>query len=661
MKHLHLDYETFSPVDITKCGHYRYAEEAEIILLAYAFDDEPVRCVDVLSGEPIPQEFLDALVDPGVMKFAHNAAFERVITRQSLGIEIPIEQIRCTSIWAASLGLPASLGPLSEVLKLGDKAKMKEGKALIRRFCVPCKPTKKNGQRTRNLPEHFAQEWETFKQYNIQDVEAEREVHRRIAPYPLPEKEWRLWAIDQRINDEGIRLDLTLVANAIKLADSIRQRLFDRAQEITGLDNPNSRNQLMKWLDSEDIFTTDLTKKTVESILGSGTSNEKVIELLQIRQQMAKASVSKYEAMARAVCRDGRLHGMFKFYGAGKTARWAGQIVQMQNLPSKGLIKDIELAREMLLAGSFETLELLYPDIPRVLSSLIRTAFLPDEGELMPVADFSAIEARKLAWVSNEQWRLDLFNEGGKLYETSAERMFNLPPGSVTKKDPNRQKGKVAELALGYQGWENALITMGALEMGLELGELAPIASAWREANPAVVAYWEGCEKAAMAAVKTKTRVPVLTKYQRQPFVHYESDGKFLFCELASGRRLAYAKPRIGRNDRGNMAVSFEGLNSKTKQWMRSWLYGGLLVENICQASARDNLAETLFACDAHPLLRKIRLHVHDEIGLSVPAELAETALHELEKIMAETPDWAPGLPLKGDGFITPYYRKDDD
>lgn len=661
MTDLHFDYETFSPVDITKCGHYRYAEEAEIILLAYAFDDEPVVVVDVMGGESIPQRFLDALIDPQVVKYAHNMGFERVITKRCLGIEIPLDQVRCTSVWAAHLGLPARLGPLSEVLKLGDKAKLKIGEALIRKFCVPCKPTKKNGQRTRNLPEHFPEDWVLFKEYNRQDVEAEREVHRCIGPYPMPEKEWRLYQLDQRVNDEGIRVELRLVSNAIRLADSIRERLFNRAQEITGLDNPNSRNQLIAWLDTEDVYTTDLTKKTVEAILGGGTTNEKVTELLQIRQQLAKASVSKYEAMARAVCRDGRLRGMFKFNGAGRTGRWAGQIVQMQNLPSKGLIKDIELARELLLAGSFETLELLYSDIPNVLSSLIRTAFLPDEGDLLPVADFSAIEARKLAWLAREEWRLELFASGGKLYETSAERMFNLPPGSVTKKDPMRQRGKVSELSLGYQGWENALITMGALDMGLKLEELAPIASAWRKANPAIEDYWDACEKAALAAVRGKTRVPVLSRYQDQPLVQYESDGKFLMCILPSGRRLYYAKPRVGRNDRGNLAVSFEGVNGKSKKWGRSWLYGGLYTENISQASARDCLADTLLACDRHPLLRKIRLHVHDELGISAPAGQAKAALAELEKIMAIAPAWAPGLPLKGDGFITQYYRKDDD
>lgn len=664
---LHIDLETFSTVDLIKCGTYRYAEEAEIIMLQYAFNDEPVTVVDVLSGEPIPQRVLDALSDPLVTKWAHNANFERTLISACLGIPTPPSQWRCTAVWASHLGLPSKLGELTEVLKLGDKGKLKIGAALIRKFCVPKKPPKKlpkkhneRTMRVRNLPIDYPDDWEEFKRYGFNDVEAERELHRRFKPYPMPASEWEIWEYDQEINDEGIRIDTPMVRNAIELATRIKAGLMERAKEISGLENPNSVKQLLKWLEEEDVIVSDMTKKTVESILDGGTSNQKVLELMQLRQQIAKSSVTKYEAMARAVCRDGRLRGMFKFNGAGRTSRWAGQIVQMQNLPSKGLIKDIETGHTLLLQTP-DLIPFFYDDVPLVLSSLIRTAFLPDEGDLLAVADFSSIEARKAAWYANEEWRVKLFTEGGKLYETSAEKMFKLPSGSVTKKDPNRQKGKVAELALGYQGWENALITMGALEMGIPLEELAPIASAWREANQGIVEYWWACEDAAFKAVKTKSRVPVLTKYQQTPLIHYECDGNFLMCELPSGRKLYYVRPRIARNDRDKMAVSIEGMNNKTKRWERSWLYGGLLFENICQASARDNLKDALLAFRDDELLRKVRLHVHDEAGVSAPADRAQEALTKMEEIMARAVPWFPGLLLKGDGFVTPYYRKDDD
>ena len=661
MTDLHIDYESFSTVDIAKCGVYRYAEEAEVILLAYRFDNGPVQQVDLLSGEPLPFDFEDALLDPSVLKYAQNANFERIITRSCLGIDVPVEQWRCTQVWAAARGLPQNLAKLSEVLNLGDKAKMKEGKALIKRFCVPRKPTKKRPDWVRNMPSDYPEEWETFKLYNRTDVEAECEVHRRLLPYPLSDEEWHLYALDQRINDAGIRVDSKLVLNAIDIATGIKARLMERAIEVTDLDNPNSRKQLLEWLNNEDIIVSDLTKDTVSRLIGT-TNNEKVEELLQLRQQMAKASVSKYEAIARSVCKDGRMHGTMQFNGAGKTCRWAGRLIQPQNLPSKGLIKDIPVARDLL--RDYPTLiELLYDNVPLALSSTIRPALIPDnDDELYVVADFSAIEARKVAWFAHEQWRLDLFASGGKLYETSAEKMFKLAPGSVTKKSPERQRSKVAELALAYQGWEGALIAMGALEMGLKLEELAPLALAWREASPAIVAYWGACEKAALRAVQNKgTEFPVLTDYQKVPLVRYVCDGKFLMCILPSGRRIYYAQPHVGRNDRGNMAVSYMGLGDKGN-WVRMWLYGGLLVENICQASSRDSLAETIKRIWAYGLwdLIKIRFHVHDEVIASCKKGYAKEGLAKLEEIMGEPVDWAPGLLLKGDGFITSYYIKED-
>lgn len=647
---LHLDYETFSPVDLIRCGVYRYAEEAEIIMVQYAFDDQPVTVVDLLQGEPFPQVVLDALRDPAILKIAQNANFERTITKACLGIECPPEQWKCTSVWAASLGLPASLGQLTEVLGLGDKGKLASGKALIKKFCVPCKPTKKNGQRVRNLPHHIPEDWEAFKRYGHNDVEAEREVERRFKPYPMPDSEWALWCLDQRINDRGILIDIKLVGIAIASAEEVRLSLMARAGEITQLANPNSRAQLISWLDSEDVITSTLTKKDVEQLLGS-TDNERVIELLEIRQMLAKASVSKYKALARAVCKDGRLRGSMAFNGAGRTARWAGRIFQPQNLPSKGLIKDIPLARELLL-NDRELLPVIYNSVPQALSSLIRPALIARPGHTYVVIDFSAIEARMLAWLAKEQWRLDLFAAGLPLYETSAEKMFDLPPGSVGKKDPNRQKGKVAELALGYQGWEGALITMGALDMGLQLEELAPIAAAWRLANPAIEQYWYDCEKAVLKAVAQKTRVQCGE-------VAYSCDGKFLFCHLPSGRKMAYVRPKIGTNTRGKQAVSFEGIEGSTKAWGRRWLYGGLLVENQCQAIARDCLALALI--ETEKVWPEIMFHVHDEEIVEVPEDRGEEALHDLEEILGRPIPWAPGLLLKGDGYLTPFYVKDSD
>lgn len=659
MRVLHLDYETFSPIDLNKCGVHRYAEEAEIIMVQYAFDDEPVRVIDVLQGEAIPTEVLDALRDPTVIKKAANAAFERTITKACLGIECPPEQWRCTLVHAASVGLPGNLGKLTEVMKLGEKGKDKAGKALIRKFCLPCKPTKKNGHRTRNLPEHFPDDWERFKSYGHDDVVAEREVDNRLSRYPMPEVEWRMWFLDQRINDNGVKIDVQLVTNAIKIANELRERMFARAQEITGLTNPNSRNQLIDWLDSEDIVTQTLTKKDVEQLIGS-TSNEKVQELLGIRLQMAKASVKKYEAVARAICKDGRLRGTLRFNGAGRTNRWAGQIFQPQNLPSKGLIRDVAFARE-LVKNDPDMATVLYDDVAQLLSSLLRPVLMAAEGNTYVDADFNAIEARILAFLANEEWRVELFKKGLPLYETSAEKMFNLPPGSVGKKDPVRQKGKVAELALGYQGWEGALITMGALDMGLLIEELAPICKAWRAANAAIEAYWYACEDAALKAVRGRCKVPVLTEYQQNPVVSYECDGNYLWANLPSGRRMYYAKPKVGTNDRGRAAVSYEGIDGTKKTWQRRWLYGGLLVENLCQAIARDCLRDTMLAWDREcPDLGDIVLHVHDQIIIETDELTAKLAEHELLNIMRRTLKWWPELELKGDGFINHFFMKED-
>lgn len=958
MTDLHIDIESFGTLDLRKVGMYRYAEEAEIILFAYTFDHGEPTVIDLLAGEIIPQEVIDAMLDPAVTKWAHNAAFERVEIRECLGIDIPIEQWKCTAVWAAYLGLPRQLDKLSEVLKLGDKAKLKIGKQLITKFCKPRKPTKKNPS-TRLMPADDPVNWELFKEYNRQDVVAEMEVHRKFARWPMPDSEWRMYHKDQEINDRGIRVDMRLVNQAIKLASQERETLMARAREITNLDNPNSRDQLLAWLETEDVFTQTLTKKDVEQIIGS-TTNEVVLELMTIRQQLAKASVKKYEAVARSVCRDGRIRGTLLFYGAG-TGRWcltgdhevltpdgwqpiaqwqggkiatwnasgqiaftkasalsfdtpggfeavelssarlaqvstaehampvldkfsgapskltvgemfgkryhlpitgvmqrtpsedpdkvrvlvmvqadghytdeghlrlhfkklrkverakqllrrvgvvhstehygdrvvlgvkkrhqplwlrmfadktfgwwflqedpavvfeelehwdgyrcgpssiqystcnrqnaeiiqalahtsgktavileknrqanwnmtyvvniwltpgphhelrkehqtrtvrkddkvycaqtstgyflvrrngkvwvtgnSGQHLQPQNMPSKGLLNpsQIAIAREMLKLDE-SVINMLFDDTAKVLSSLLRPMLIPSDGKVYAVADFSAIEGRITAWLANETWRLELFARGGKLYETSAERMFNLPPGSVKKGDPMRDKGKVSELALGYQGWEGALITMGALDMGLNLEELAPLASAWREANPAIEAYWYGCEKAAIRAMQNpQVLVPIVTDYQPVGHAGYLYDGHFLRAVLPNGRELYYAMPKLGRNKRDKLAVSYWGVDSKTKKWAQQWLYGGLMLENICQAVARDCLVESLIGFDKETT--PVVFHVHDELI----AELENPGqLEDLLDVMAKPLPWAPGLLLKGDGYTTEYYFKED-
>lgn len=654
MTDLHMDTESYGILDLRKVGMYRYAEEAEIILFAYAFDQNQPTVVDLLAGEAIPQEVIDAMLDPAVTKWAHNAAFERVEIRECLGIDIPIEQWKCTAVWAAYLGLPRHLEKLSEVLKLGDKAKLKIGKQLITKFCKPRKPSKKNPS-TRLMPADDPVNWELFKEYNRQDVVAEMEVHRKFARWPMPDSEWRMYHKDQEINDRGIRVDMRLVNQAIKLASQEREQLMARAREITNLDNPNSRDQLLAWLETEDVFTQTLTKKDVEQIIGS-TTNEVVLELMTIRQQLAKASVKKYEAVARSVCKDGRIRGTLLFYGAG-TGRWSGAILQPQNLPSKGLLKthQIAIAREMLKLDE-SMIGLLFDDTARVLSSLLRPMLIPSAGKVYAVADFSAIEGRITAWLANETWRLELFARGGKLYETSAERMFNLPPGSVKKGDPMRDRGKVSELALGYGGFEGALITMGALDMGLTLEELAPLAVAWRDANPAIVAYWYGCEKAAIRAMQNpQVLVPIVTDYQPVGHAGYLYDGHFLRAVLPNGRELYYAMPKLGRNKRDKLAVSYWGVDSKTKKWAQQWLYGGLMLENICQAVARDCLVESLIGFDKETT--PVVFHVHDELI----AELENPGqLEDLLDVMAKPLPWAPGLLLKGDGYTTEYYFKED-
>ena len=684
MTTLRIDLETYSDVDLKKCGVHKYVESDnfEVMLFAYAFDDKPVEVIDFTNGEKIPYELSLKLYDPTVTKTAYNAAFEIACLNRILNAHLEREQWRCTSVHALYLGLPGNLGDVGKVLGLGaDKQKLTSGWALIRYFCVPCKPTLKNGGRVRNLPHHDPDKWALFMEYCARDVESEREIANRISKFPVPDQEWNLWHLDQRMMNKGVKVDRDLVSAAIECDGIFKERMNAEAITLTGLDNPNSRNQLLKWLqvEEDDDTIVDLTKKSVPKVLES-TDSAIVRRVLELRQEMAKTSVSKYHAMSRAMCdKDDSVKGLTQFYGANRTGRWAGRLVQVQNLPQNKL-RDIDLARNLLKARDYETLELLFGNVPDTLSQLIRTAFVAREGCRYIIVDFSAIEARVIAWMAWCQWRLDVFATHGKIYEASAEQMFHLEPGSVTKKSPYRQKGKISELALGYQGGAGALKTMGALEMGLKEDELEPIKEAWRAANPEIVQFWYACERSAKEAVMGKKSVALPIAGQRVTFYEdgrpvkdprawlvfaYESG--FLTVQLPSKRKLYYVKPRIEIEDllREKFVVAragsltYEGQDQKTKQWTRLSTYGGKLVENITQAVARDCLAESMLALDAAGYTQLAT--VHDEIIMEANRWNDSCTLKEAEEIMGKAIDWAPGLPLRGDGFETNYYMKEID
>ena len=685
MTTLRIDLETYSDVDLKKCGVHKYVESDnfEVMLFAYAFGDSDVNVIDLAAGEQIPQHVERSLWDPSVTKAAYNAAFEMACLTKHFKTKMDETQWRCTSVHALYLGLPGSLGDVGKVLGLGaDKQKLVSGWALIRYFCLPCKPTLKNGGRVRNLWHHDPEKWMLFKEYCARDVESEREIATKIAKFPVPDKEWKLWHLDQRMMNKGVMVDRELVNAAIECDNIFKERLTKEAVALTGLDNPNSRDQLLKWLQTEEDDDTivDLTKKSVPKVLES-TDSATVRRVLELRQELAKTSVSKYHAMARAMCdADDAVKGLTQFYGANRTGRWAGRLVQVQNLPQNKL-RDIDLARNLLKKRDYETLELLFGNVPDTLSQLIRTAFVAREGCRYIIVDFSAIEARVIAWMAWCQWRLDVFATHGKIYEASAEQMFNLPAGSVTKKSPYRQKGKISELALGYQGGAGALKTMGALEMGLTEDELEPIKDAWRRANPEIVQFWYACERSAKEAVLGKRSVVLPIAGQMVAFYEdgrpvknsrawlvfaYESG--FLTIQLPSKRKLFYVKPRIEVEDLvretsagGKFVVAragsltYEGQDQKTKQWTRLSTYGGKLVENITQAVARDCLAESMLALDDAGYTQLAT--VHDEIIM----EMKDGTLKEAEKIMGEAIAWALGLPLRGDGFETKYYMKEID
>jgi DNA polymerase bacteriophage-type len=670
---LRIDLETYSDVDLKKCGVHKYAESPnfQIMLFGYKYGDGQVRVIDLMAGEKIPPHILSALDDPTVQKTAYNAAFEITCLSRHLGRQLDVTQWRCTSVHALYLGLPGNLGDVGKVVGVApDKQKMAVGWGLIRYFCIPCKPTKKNGGRTRNLPQHEPEKWKTFVDYCGRDVESEDSIAAKLARFPVPDVEWKLWHLDQRMMNRGVKVDRVLVNAAIECDAIFKERLMAEAVRLTGLDNPNSRNQLLAWLqEAEDDDTiVDLTKKSVPKILESTTSDV-TRQVLALRQELSKTSVSKFHAMARAMCADDCVRGLTQFYGANRTGRWAGRIVQVQNLPQNKL-KDIDLAREMLKSHDYEMLGLMFGTVPDTLSQLIRTAFVARPASRFIPVDFSAIEARVIAWMAWCEWRLEVFKTHGKIYEASAEQMFGLPPGSVTKKSPFRQKGKISELALGYQGGAGALKTMGALEMGLTEEELEPIKVAWRTANPEIVSLWYACERAAKQAVGSKAVVPLTIAGGRTKLVFAYESG-FLTITLPSKRKLFYVKPRLETEDlyRETSAggryilasagsLTYEGMDQKTKQWTRLPTYGGKLVENITQAVARDCLAESMLALDAegYPQL----FTVHDEDIVELPYS-SPKGLKDVEAVMGRSIAWAKDLPLRGDGFETEYYMKEID
>ena len=640
-----IDIETYSSAPLPKCGVYRYcdAPDFEILLFSYAFDDEPVQTIDLASSETLPKEAISALGDPNIIKAAYNAQFERVCLSRYLGHWLDPHQWRCTMVMAAYLTLPGRLADAAVALGTTEK-KMEEGKDLIRYFSVPCKPTKTNGGRTRNLPADAPEKWAVYKQYNAQDVETERAIRKALEKYPLPEQEWELYALDQQINDRGVRVDKKLVKNAIAVDAAFSQAACQRAKELTGLENPGSVNQLKAWLADQDMPMESLAKKIVQE--KAAQTDGIVSELLNLRLELSKTSVKKYEAMARCVCRDGRVHGLLQFYGANRTGRWAGRLVQAQNLPQNHL-PDLELAREIVKSGDEELLDALFASVPGTLSELIRTAFIPRDGCRFLVADFSAIEARVLAWLANEEWVLEEFRGKGKIYEATASRMFHVPQESIIKGNPNyayRQKGKQATLSCGYGGGVSALKAMGA-KMPEE--EMQPLVDAWRAANPNIVAFWSALDRAARTVIRRKTSAHV------GKVTLYWQDDK-MFMRLPSGRNLCYQSPHFTENGFGSDAIGYYAPNAAGQMVVQE-TFGGKLAENATQAIARDILAHALLTLEknGYPVV----FHVHDEAVIEKPT--GQGSLEEACRLMAIAPDWAKDLPLRADGYECAYYRKD--
>lgn len=646
MRTVSIDIETYSSADLAKCGVYKYTEalDFEVLLFGYAVDGGEVKVVDLAQGESIPEEIISALTDSSVLKYAFNASFERICLSRYLGLPtgryLDPESWRCTMVWSAYMGLPLSLQGVGSVLEL-DKQKLSEGKELIRYFCMPCAPTKTNGGRTRNLPKDAPDKWELFKSYNLRDVETEMGIQQKLSKFPVPEEVWDEYRIDQEINDRGVQLDIQLVDSAIRMDSISKELLTEAMQRLTELENPNSVTQMRLWLADNGMETDTLGKKAVAEMLK--TAPTELAEVLLLRQQLAKSSVTKYRAMKNAVCSDGRARGMFQFYGANRTGRWAGRLIQMQNLPQNHL-DDLKEARQLVRTGDFEAVQMLYEDVPDTLSQLIRTAFVPKAGNLFYVADFSAIEARVIAWFAGEEWRQKVFAEGKDIYCASASQMFKVPVEKHGINGHLRQKGKIAELALGYGGSVGALKAMGALDMGLIEDELGPLVKAWRTANPNIVRFWWDVDRAVMNVIKKK--VPDETHG-----IRFEYLSGMLCIRLPSGRTLHYVKPKIEDNRFGGESITYEGVGT-AKKWERMDSYGPKFVENIVQATARDIL------CYAMKTLRDcaITMHIHDE--LVIEADPA-TSLEAICERMGRTPPWAKGLQLRADGYVTEFYKKD--
>ena len=646
MKNLEIDIETYSSVNLQKSGVYRYVEvdDFEILLFGYSVDGGEVMVVDLVSGEKIPKKILDALTDENITKWAFNAQFERVCLSRYLGYPFGYylnpSSWKCSMVWSAYMGLPLSLEGVGAVLGL-EKQKLTEGKDLIRYFCVPCAPTKSNGGRTRNMPSDDEEKWQRFKAYNKRDVETEMQIQQRLIKFPVPEDIWDEYRLDQEINDRGIKVDMDFVKQAIGMDEISHEKLMSAMQQMTELDNPNSVQQMKGWLSENGLETDTLGKKAVAELLKDAP--EHLAEVLKLRQQLAKSSVKKYTAMENAVCADSRARGMFQFYGANRTGRFAGRLVQLQNLPQNHM-PDLKEARGIVKSGDYETLEMLYEDIPDTLSQLIRTAFVPKDSNKFIVADFSAIEARVLSWLAGEEWRIEVFASGGDIYCASASQMFKVPVEKHGVNGHLRQKGKIAELALGYGGSVGALKAMGALEMGLAEEELKPLVNAWRASNPNIVKFWWDVDSVVKKCIKEN-------KSQKTNNIEFDCMSGMLFIFLPSGRQLAYVKPRIGENIFGGESVTYEGVGG-TKKWERIESYGPKFVENIVQAISRDILMyamKTLRTCN-------IVAHVHDEVIIEADPRISIDSVCEQ---MGSVPPWAKGLLLNADGYECDFYKKD--
>lgn len=652
---LYVDIETYSSVDIKSCGAYKYIEspDFEILIIGYALDDGPVTIIDLAQGEKLPKEFTQALFSPNCIKVAHNAVFERLSFKR-IGYDIPAKDWYCTSVKAAYCGLPLSLDGVSKALNLTDK-KLDTGKALIKYFSCPCKPTKINGMRTRNYPWHNLEKWDMYKEYNKYDVLAEREIYKRLEAYEIPEIERKLYVLDQAINDRGILVDTDLASSAIEVDTVYTDMLVQQAKDLTGLDNPNSPTQIKNWIEKKTGIEVDsLSKEALPILMENLKDYPDVIELLELRKKLSKTSIKKYYAMLNCVMADSRVRGTFQFYGANRTGRWAGRLIQLQNL-SKNHASNISLLRDLIKAKDWDTVEMLYGDTADILSQLVRTAFIAPPNSLLCVADFSAIEARVISWLANEEWRMEVFKGDGKIYEATGAKMFNVPISAITKGSVLRDKSKISELALGYGGSLGALNRMGGERMGLSNTEMTSLVHRWRTANPSIVALWGELEEAALAAVRYGKSISCTCRN-----IVFRGTSEFLTVTLPSGRSLFYYMPRIKPKkvkSRDTHTLHYQGVIQETKQWGEIDTYGGKLTENIVQAIARDLLGYSMLQLEERGF--KPICHIHDECIVEVPEESAKDSLRIMEQIMGTPPAWASDLPLRADGYVTPFYLKD--